>query len=200
MHLVLGQSTLLYVSSTFVSWWRRTKLLHITYRRSVNSLTSERSIWRSIVLNNFYRWSRASNFIDVIVGVLCSFVCSVSFSFLFRKSRFVLSCIRSQKPRFSFASSLIERFIKDIFSTLMYVCVKRNVCLNLWLANMLYFVFIDVVITLFFWFTMHCNFHWGGVIWKCWCMSMYWSMLSSTALVCIVHLTSIVDLICAVGM
>ena len=27
-------------------------------------------------------------------------------------------------------------------------------------------------------------------------MSMYWSMLSSTALVCIVDLTSIVDLIC----
>ena len=29
-----------------------------------------------------------------------------------------------------------------------------------------------------------------------WCMSMYWSMLSSTALVCIVDLTGIVDLIC----
>ena len=134
-----------------MSWWRRTKLLHITYRRSVNSLTSERSIWRSIVLNNFYRWSRASNFIDVIVGVLCSFVCSVSFSFLFRKSRFVLSCIRSQKPRFSFASSLIERFIKDIFSTLMYVCVKRNIRLNLcgWQIYWILF-YIDVVITLFF--------------------------------------------------
>ena len=34
------------------------------------------------------------------------------------------------------------------------------------------------------------------VLWKIWCMSMYWSMLSSTALVCIVDLTSIVDLIC----
>ena len=30
----------------------------------------------------------------------------------------------------------------------------------------------------------------------CWWMSMYWSMLSSTALVCIVDLTSIVDLMC----
>ena len=69
------QSTLLYVSSTFVSWWRRTKLLRITYRRSVNSLTTEQRIWTSIVFNNFYRWSRVSNFIDVIVGVLCSFVC-----------------------------------------------------------------------------------------------------------------------------
>ena len=115
---------------------------------------------------------------------------------LFRKSRFVLFCIRFHKSGFSFASLLIKRVIKDIFSTLMYVCVKRNVCLNLWLANMLYFVFIDVVITLFFWFTMHCNFHWGGVIWKCWCMSMYWSMLSSTALVCIVDLISFVDLVC----
>ena len=35
-----------------------------------------------------------------------------------------------------------------------------------------------------------------SLLWKCWCMSMYWSMLSSTALVCIVDLTSIVDLIC----
>ena len=34
------------------------------------------------------------------------------------------------------------------------------------------------------------------VLWKCWCMSMYWSMLSSTALVCIVDLTSIVVLVC----
>ena len=56
---------------------------------------------------------------------------SVRFSFLFRKSRFVLFCIRFQTSRFSFASSLIERVIKDIFSTLMYVCVKRNICLNL---------------------------------------------------------------------
>ena len=34
------------------------------------------------------------------------------------------------------------------------------------------------------------------VLWKCWCMYMYWSIRSSTALVCIVDLTSIVDLIC----
>ena len=34
------------------------------------------------------------------------------------------------------------------------------------------------------------------LLWKCWCMSMYWSMLSSAGLVCIVYLTSIVDLIC----
>ena len=35
--------------------------------------TSERNVWTWIVFNNFHRWSRASNFIDVIVGVLCSF-------------------------------------------------------------------------------------------------------------------------------
>ena len=35
-----------------------------------------------------------------------------------------------------------------------------------------------------------------ALLWKCWWMSMYWSMLSSTALVCIVDLTSIVDPIC----
>ena len=57
-----------------VGWWRRSRLLHITYRRSVNSLTSERSLWTRIVFNNFYSWSRAFNFVDVIVGVLCSFV------------------------------------------------------------------------------------------------------------------------------
>ena len=34
------------------------------------------------------------------------------------------------------------------------------------------------------------------LLWKPWGMSMYWSMLSSTALVCIVDPTSIVDLIC----
>ena len=34
------------------------------------------------------------------------------------------------------------------------------------------------------------------LFWKWWCLSIYWSMLSSTALVCIVDLTSIVDLIC----
>ena len=34
------------------------------------------------------------------------------------------------------------------------------------------------------------------MLWKCWCMSMYWSMLSSTALVCIVDLTTIIDVIC----
>ena len=32
----------------------------------------------------------------------------------------------------------------------MFVCVKRNICLNLWLANILDFFFIDVIITLFF--------------------------------------------------
>ena len=36
----------------------------------------------------------------------------------------------------------------------------------------------------------------GSVLWKCWCMSKYWAVLSSTALVCIVNLTIIVDLIC----
>ena len=124
------QSTLLYVSSTFGSWWRRTKLLHITYRRSVNSLASERRIWTSIVFNNFYRWSRASNFIDVIVGVLC-FSVSVWSSFSVSQVKICFVCIRFQKSRFSFASSLIERVIKGILSTLMYVCVKRIICLNL---------------------------------------------------------------------
>ena len=69
---------------------------------------------------------------------------------MFRKSRFVLFFIRFHKSGFSFASSLIERVIKDIFSTLMYVCVKRNICLNLWLANILDLFFVDVIITLFF--------------------------------------------------
>jgi len=41
--------------------------------------------------------------------------------------------------------------MKDIFSTLMYVCVKRNICLNLcgWQIYWILF-FIDVIITLFF--------------------------------------------------
>ena len=65
---------------------------------------------------------------------------SVWFRFLFRKSRLVLFCIRFQKSRFSFASSLIERVMKDIFRALTYVCVKRNICLNIWFAYLLDFV------------------------------------------------------------
>ena len=133
----------LYVSSTCVSCWRKTKLLHITYRRSVNSMTSERRIWTSIVFTNFYRWSRASNVIDVIVSDLCSFVCFCVIQGWVAEVKicFVLYSISKVKVSLYI---IIEKVIKDICSTLMYVCVKRNTQYlfeSLWLANILHFAF-----------------------------------------------------------
>ena len=52
---------------------------------------------------------------------------------------------------FSFASSLIERVIKNVFSALTNVCAELNICLNLcgWQIYWILF-FIDVMITLLF--------------------------------------------------
>ena len=55
--------------------------------------------------------------------------------------------------------------------------------------------FIDVIIT-FFLAHKSLQLSLRGSVMEMLVMSMYWSMLSSTALVCIVDLTSIVDLIC----
>ena len=55
--------------------------------------------------------------------------------------------------------------------------------------------FIDVIIT-FFLAHNSLQLSLRGSVMEMLVMSMYWSMLSSTALVCIVDLTSIVDLIC----
>ena len=51
------------------------------------------------------------------------------------------------------------------------------------------------MITLFFLIHNSLQLSMRGSVMECWCMSMYWSMLSSTALVCILDLTTVVDLI-----
>ena len=146
MHLVLGQSALLYVSSTFVSWWREQNdyTLRIDGARTRWHRNEASELESSSTTSTDDQELLTSSTSSLVFFVRLSV--SVWFSFLFRKPRFVLFCIRFQTSRFSFASSLIEES-SDILSTLLYVCVKRNICWNLWLVNILDFVF--------YW----CNYH-----------------------------------------
>ena len=70
--------------------------------------------------------------------------------FSFSEVKSCLFCIRFQMSRFSFASALIERVIKDIYGTLMYICVKRNIGLNICGWQIYWLFCIDVIIKSFF--------------------------------------------------
>ena len=141
-------STLLYVPSTFVTWWRTNYYTLHTDGASTRWHRNEASEQASPSTTSTDDQELLTSSTSSLVFCVRLSV-SVRFRFLFPKSRFVSFCIRFQKSRFSFASSRIEIAIKDIFSTLMYV--KRIfVWISLWLANIFDFLFNWLIITLFF--------------------------------------------------